>query len=367
MFNEKEIKEIEVVEEYNAEIEETVEETEEVIVAEKKNIFAEKMNLFGKKAKENAEIALQKAGEYGKISAEKSMEVLQKAGEGMQRGFADLQERINDDSYQRRMKKYNPVFMEQYSADDFKTPKMIMVVSDHERQDIDVCQGSIGWLEKQKDVNAFCIYENAVETSGMTFIPSPQAGALYYVDNFNDNKYIRTDCIFDEAYKGKLAELKHIAYCLGAKQCIIEIREESKKVAIDKKKFNAKESAKLKIGEASSTEKIEQSSSSKEKVYREGKIVVKMGGNSEPKRPTLKWFKNDETIKEIIDKRLENNNPVNEEIIHLKGSSYSTMSQKTAYEIDVAVKKLAGANVKTKVESDYLNESNYSFNYIIQF
>ena len=47
MFNEKEIKEIEVIEEYNAEIEETVETTEEVVAAGKKNLFAEKMNLFG--------------------------------------------------------------------------------------------------------------------------------------------------------------------------------------------------------------------------------------------------------------------------------------------------------------------------------
>lgn len=367
MFNEKEIKEIEVVEEYNAEIAESVETTEEVIVAEKKNVFAEKMNLFGKKAKENAGVALQKAGEYGKIGAEKSMEVLQKAGEGMQKGFADLQDKMNNDSYQRRLKKYNPVFMEQYLEEGFRIPKIVMVVSDYERQDIDVCQGSIGWFEKQKDVNAFCIYENVAEQSGITFVPAPQVGSLYYADNFSENKFIRTDLIFDEAYKGKLAELKHIAYCLGAKQCIIEIKEENKKVAIDKKRFKAKENAKLKVGEVSSTEKIEQSSSSKEKVYREGKVVVKMAGNSEPKRPNLKWFKNDDTIKEIIEKRLENSNPLNEEIIHLKGSSYSTMSQKTAGEIDVAVKKLAGANVETKVESDYLNESNYSFNYIIQF
>ena len=367
MFNEKEIKEIEVVEEYNAEIAESVETTEEVVVAEKKNLLAEKMNLFGKKAKENAGVALQKAGEYGKIGAEKSMEVLQKAGEGMQKGFADLQDKMNDDSYQRRLKKYNPVFLEQYQADGFRMPKMIMVVSDHERRDIDVCQGAIGWVDNQNEMEVLCLYEKDVETSGIYFEPRPKLNDIYYIDNFNSTCFNRTDYMFEKAHKEKIDELQHVAYCLGAKRCIIEIKESNKLTQISKRIGELKGNLKNNNVEMSANAKVEQSSTHSNSVQRSGQIIAEFKGNSVPTKPELRWFKDDANIIRLINIRLDGNNSLEKQELHFSGAVHSMMNQATAVDIDATIKKIAGAKIKTNVERKAMNESRNEIIFKIEF
>lgn len=367
MFNEKEIKEIEVIEEYNAEIEETVETTEEVVVAGKKNLFAEKMNLFGKKAKENAEIALQKANEYGKIGAEKGMEALQKAGANVQKGVADLQEKMNDDSYQRRLKKYNPVFLEQYQAENFRMPKMIMVVSDHERCDIDVCQGAIGWIDNQNEMEVLCLYEKDVEASEIYFEPRPKLNDIYYVDNFNTRCFNRTDYMFEKAHKEKIDELQHVAYCLGAKRCIIEIKESNKLTQISKKFGELKGNLKTNNSEGSANAKLEQNSSYSNTVQRSGQIIAEFKGNSTPTKPELKWFKDDANIVRLINIRLDGNNSLEKQELRFSGAVHSMMNQATAVNIDATIKKIAGAKIKTNVERKAMNESRNEIIFKIEF
>lgn len=150
-------------------------------------------------------------------------------------GVAAMVEKSKADSYARRMKKYNPLFPEQYQSERFNLPNIIMIVDDAVRRGVDVCEGSIGWLSKEAGVEVLCLYDEAVDFSGIQFVPSVTCDALYYVDSYNRNRFIRTDCIFSKAHEERMAELEHVAYSVGAKRCTIEISESSSDTQVQSK------------------------------------------------------------------------------------------------------------------------------------
>lgn len=63
---------------------------------------------------------------------------------GVQNSVKDIMNKTKSDNYLRRLKKYNPLFLEQYQNEGFNIPNMIMIVDDAIRRDIDVCEGAIG-------------------------------------------------------------------------------------------------------------------------------------------------------------------------------------------------------------------------------
>ena len=150
-----------------------------------------------------------------------------KVADNVQKEANVLYEKAKENSYERRMKKYNPVFPKQYKSKDFVVPNMIVISDDIERREIDVCEGAIGWIENSNGMEVLYLYEEAVKMRNIDFIPYPACGTSYYVDNFNKGRYIKIDSIFAKAHEERLAELERIAYELGAKSYSIEIVEEN--------------------------------------------------------------------------------------------------------------------------------------------
>ena len=286
-----------------------------------------KINIDTKKGKEALTKALQKTSEAGK-----------KAVNDIQQGAKDLSEKAKNDSYSRRLKKYNPLFPETYQSETFNIPNMIMIRDDAERRGIDVCEGAIGWLDNANGMEVMCLYDEAVKMSGIQFIPTVTCDAIYYVDSFDRNRFIRTDCIFSKAHEERLAELKNIAYSLGAKTCSIEINEANFEVSLSNKKASL--NGNIKNANISTNEKFEQSLSHENSSQRSGRIVVEFEGSDNPKRPKLKWFEHDDNIKKLIEIRCKNANAIKSETLELSGASSATMSQKTAYAIDGAISKM---------------------------
>ena len=173
-----------------------------------------------------------------KKGAEAVSEFLQKTSDQSKKALADVQagavaisEKSKQDSYMRRLKKYNPLFPEMYHSADFNIPNMIVIRDDAERRGIDVCEGAIGWLGTVGGMEVLYLYDEAVAESGITFVPVASCDAVYYVDNHDRSRFIRTDCIFSKAHEERIAELKHVAHALGARKCTIEISESSMEMA----------------------------------------------------------------------------------------------------------------------------------------
>lgn len=305
------------------------------------------------------------------INPQKSVRVIsdigKKAVENVKNGAKALSDRTKSDSYLRRLKKYNPLFPEIYNSETFSLPNMIMIVDDAERRGIDVCEGAIGWLSNETGMEVLYLYDEAVEMSGIQFMPTVTCDAVYYVDSFDRNRFIRTDCIFSKAHEERLAELKHIAYSLGAKSCSIEISESSTEISMDKKKSEIKAGAVMKFGKVSASQNYELSSTLKDKKQRSGSVTVQFEGNNVPRKPELKWFANDENIKKLIEMRCEGNNLIKSEILELSGASSATMSQKTALAIDIAVGKMPGGKGGSAMESQATKELSSKFIFSIEF
>ena len=308
-----------------------------------------------KKSKDVVSELTKKASDTGK-----------KAAEGVVKGAKDLAEKAKNDSYARRLKKYNPLFPEQYKDESYCLPNMITIVDDAVRRGIDVCEGAIGWTSKQNDMEVLHLYDEAIEMSGIKFIPMATCDAIYYVSSFDRNVFIRTDCIFSRAHEERMAELKNIAYSLGAKSCEIEITEESVEISSQKKAFSSSATATIKGVKVSESESAEQSASSKISNQRSGKIIAEFEGSETPRRPELKWFANDDTIKGLIEMRCTNNNSLKSETLILSGSSSAAMSQKTAYAIDTAVSKM-GAGASSNMESEAIRENTSKLIFNIKF
>ena len=284
----------------------------------------------------------EKAKETFSNVLKKTSEISKKAAAEIQKGAKSFSGKVKQDSHDRRLKKYNPLFLKEFKSKNYNIPNIIKIVDDAVRRDIDVCEGAIGWTEVVKGTEILCLYDEAVKISDIEFIPNVGCDQLYYVDHFNRKRFIKVDSIFERAHSEKLAELERIAYSLGAKSCLIEIDESNFQSLEQEKKtnINRTSSASTQIKKTDLSNKKENKFSreaqrkSKQENSRSGKARIYFEGSNSPTRPELKWFANDDIIKDLIEMRCSGNNSVRSRVLTLEGSTSATMSQSIAYTID---------------------------------
>lgn len=314
-----------------------------------------KITIDTKKEMEAVSKFLQKTSDFGK-----------KTVSDVQASAIALSEKAKQDSYLRRLKKYNPLFPDVFYSAEFSLPNMIVIRDDAERRGIDVCDGAIGWTNNESGMEVLYLYDEEVPNCGLKFIPSAECDAVYYVDSYDRSRFIRTDCIFKKAHEERLAELKHIAHSLGAKACSIEISETNMEMNVSNKKSSIDGSGMFRGAKVSASESAEQNASAKISSHRSGKITSTFEGSSTPKMPELKWFAHDEIILKLIDSRLNNDNSIKTETLELDGASSATMSQKTAYAIDSAVSAMK-LKANSSMESQAVRENQSRFLFSIEF
>lgn len=333
-------------------------------VKEKKSIMPAKI-----KTTEIMAGVVDKASKTGKKGVELTAKALAQTASGSKvvaneiaKGAKELSDKAKIDSYNKRMKKYNPLFPEEYNSDDFYVPNIISIVDDAVRRDIDVCKGAIGWRENKRGTEVLYLYDEFVENSGLTFVPAPVCDEIYYIDAFDRKRFVKLECIFQQAHEEKIAELEHIAYCLGATSCSIEIEE--KEVKHDKKKRGAETSEQKARIEA--TEGYSAEASSDSYVRRSGKNETIFKGNAEVVEPKLKWFTHDNNILNLIEYRCKGGNEITSKTLELSGSSSATMSKKAAYSIDATVASM-GVNQNYSLEDKSVQESEMRIIYHLEF
>lgn len=234
-----------------------------------------------------------------------------------------------ENKIEKKLTKLNPLTREEFFSDNFFVPNIIKIVDDAVRRDNELCAGAIGWRETHFDTEILFLYDEFVKESNLNFIPKVSCNSIYIMDNYDRKTFITLDYLFTYSHEGKLAELKNIAYCLGAKKCSIEIKESLSK----------------NLQKSINTEKKDKFSYSYDlalqfKELRHGKIKVDFVGSNDIVYPTLKWFKYDDNIKKLIDMRLNQTNSINSETVELLGSISSTISKQTAINIDHLTKKI---------------------------
>ena len=178
------------------------------------------------------------------------------------------------------------------------------------------------------------------------------------MDSFDRKRFVRLDCLFSKAHEEKLAELQHIAYCLGAKNCTVQIQESDHHKTDSKRKIVSRDGISVKGIKANTEFHAEEHTAYRKNTERRGSSYVAFEGTQEIKQPVLKWFLHDENIKRLIEMRSNSENAVKSMILELEGSASATMSQKTALAIDGAVSKI---NAKSDLRmEDQATKENYS-------
>ena len=318
-----------------------------------------------------------------KIDKKKSSEILsgivqstvdlsKKAVAGTKAGVNALIEKSKTEEKERKVKKYHPLFPDQFKSADFHIPNIIVIVDDAIRRDVDVCEGAIGWLEKENGDEVLYLYDEAIEFSKIAFIPAPVCNSVYHVHNFDRSRFIQADHIFKRSIEEKKAELRRIAECIGAKRCSIYISEltadsqanqASINVGADISEKCGKKTIELGGGDVSA----DYASSNKSGQMQYGRTEVEFGGFRFPKRPKLEWFAHDNDINDLINSCCTGRRRVKSMTLELAGNSSATMTKSVAGTIDGIYHKLikfrGGASLSKEVESESQSKMIFSIEF----
>lgn len=275
-------------------------------------------------------------------------------------GRSKFEQRIEQTKRELERKLLAPLFAEDLLDSGFSMPKLIRISEiDKRHSESELCKGSIGHKAVFNDVPIVNIYPDCVDSFGLTFYPDLDSN-VYYVDPSNSSRYIALDDYFNYLKIARINELQKIAQDLGAKHFRVVYREEkkslsSKQVALG---VNAK-GAQLQNGKVDFNHNSSSQSFSKIEVAAEMECV-----GHEPVKPELVYFRNDTSIKSLINLRMS------DDLIHqkytLNCSNSTGIRVSDAGKIDgalAAMKCSGNASVKSEAES----EARRSFEYEIDF
>lgn len=305
--------------------------------------------------------AASSAAKVGGIAAQAATKTGTKAVKAASRNLKKAAELAQQVQHEKRVARLNPLFPEEYESPNFDLPNMIVIVDEDQRKDIPECQGAMGWITKDTELEVLNLYLEAVSSSNLSFYPPASIGEVYYRDTFNDRHFIKLDTFSSTVQKDKMTELRDIAYSLGAKECWLESYE-SKQTSQSEKKTG---SAKVKIPALGANASAKQSNSSAASEKRSVQFKQVFDGNREPIAPELKWFEHDKEILSLIKMVLAGNAP-KEYTARLDSSASCSMSMQLASKIDGTLKKLK-ASASFSMEGKVSSEARQMLDFYIKF
>ena len=252
--------------------------------------------------------------------------------------------------------KYNPLFPEQYKELYTHLPNLIQIVDDAVRSGIDVCKGAIGWTSKQKGVEVLHLYDEEIQNCGIDFLPLANCDSIYYVHPHNRHIYVNVDSFFATMHTEKVAELEQIAAALGAKEYFINITDSAKKASSVSREINFNEKTEKDTNEYSAKNEISSGYSTNAMTIAHAEFAETRAASL----PELKWFANDNGIKNLIQQCYYKSNHLNTYNIKISSYSSSTMSVSTAITIHDAVSSMgAKCNFKQKNQEEQSHEMTF--------
>ncbi len=290
-----------------------------------------------------------------------------KAGEAADLAAAAAKEHQEKTIQRRREARFKglcPVTREEYFAEDFDLPHVIVVVDEDEVKEVPEFEGCIGRLGVEDDgLEVFHIHRDFIQDSGLEFHPAPDYRMVFSADPHNDRRFVGVEGIFQTYQQERITELRDIARDLGAKYCLIESSEvRSTKSRVAKKGGVTVKAIPGNGGTVDSASVQIQGSSSRRRVCCE----VSFEGSSEPRPPQLRWYKGSREIQSLVDTVCGGANKMGSQRLTIQGSSSTTMSRDQATKIDALIKKLK-LKASGSLEKKYEEESSQELIYYLEF
>ncbi len=253
------------------------------------------------------------------------------------------------------LKRYNPLFPEAYTDSNFAIPNVIVIVDDAVRKGIEVCKGAIGWISKEKGVEILHLYDEAIEFSGLKFVPTATCDTVYYVDAHNRKKFIQLDNYFNYTHEERLAELQHIAFCLGAKRYSVDVVESKRRKTKTQTKTELDASCKKIKGQISAETEV----SSGYDISMMAGAKASFHGEREVVMPNLLWFAGDNNILNLIAMRCSSNDSsgLSEYNMEIRSANSASMSLSVAAKINAAI---WGMGIKLSCDIKQMSEEEHN-------
>lgn len=271
-----------------------------------------------------------------------------------------IKENIEEKNRQMEKKLLHPIFIEDLESAEFSMTKLIRVTEvDKKRAESEVCIGAVGYISDLKEMQVVNLYSDKLDAFGLTFYPDAES-ELYYVDPNDRDRYIALDDYFNYLKVARVNELQRIAQTLGAKHFKVTLKEHKASFSSSqvKGKVNAKVSAKVAMD-------AEHNAQSKNVSTVEISAEMECPGHA-PSRPELYYLQRDESIRNLIELRMNPDSPMTHQKVTIEFSNSSGIKIRDAAKIDAALKgmKISG---NATVTSEAENESRRFFEYEIDF
>ena len=305
--------------------------------------------LISDKAEEARDIAAQ----AGEIISDKASEAMDKAAQAGEH----LSDMAAEAKYEFDLRRFRPITEEQlaYSIDNM--PDIVNVVETDKRTDEEVCKNAVAFDDGNDEMRVVSILEKNVGLLNSTFYPYVQE-SIYFRDPCNPSVYIDVNEYFDYIKKAKVHELNQIAQSLGANHVKITLKAEKKYFVQNKAKGGAA------VGK---DQKVDATHSDSDKQFVSIEVASdKKYKGHEAKKPALKYFKYDPDIQNIIDRRMNKDNPIYSDIETIKYNYSSGIKKNDVAKIEGVLKKLkvkGNASISSEVE----NEERLYFEYQIEY
>lgn len=254
---------------------------------------------------------------------------------------------------------FRPVFQEDCRSSEFKFPDIINIVEEDKHANSIACEGAIGYLPKVSKSYVFELLKDNINCLNLKFIPNSK-GHVYIVNPYDCYSYINLNDYFEFLKKQRIAELFEIAYKLGAKHVVINLREQNKKYVSNEKSIEGKYNKKIMRAKAEAFYSLEDSNIIDMKYERI------FEGSDKPERPNLKFYAGDPDVSSLVESVLDTKHKMYSASCMIKYETSSDIDISFAAELDLILDKLnlgANASIKGTVEK----YKRCFFEYIIEF
>ena len=301
--------------------------------------------------------AKDKASQAGELIGEKATEAKDKAAEAVKDSSVYVADKAVQAKHDYDLRRFRPLTKDQLESAIRTMPEMVHIVDWDKRTEEEVCKKAVAFNDGTKEMRVISVLTKNASLMNASFYPDIQEG-IYYQDPSNPNYYINLNDYFDYIKKAKVHELNRIAQDLGAKHIKIILKAEKKMFVQNKGKIG------VSAGKKGKTESSH-SDSNTQFVSLEVASDKKYKGH-EAKMPELHYFKNEPDILNIINRRLDKNNPIYSDTETFKYSNSSGIKKNDAVKIEGMLKKFKiGGNAS--ITSEVENEEKLFFEYQIEY
>lgn len=305
-------------------------------------------------AEENMPAILEKAGEAADKAKEVAVDVADWAEINADKAKAWVEAQGKANKLRKReydLKTLRPIFESDVPSDYRNYPLLNIVKRDEQREKNEVCKGSCGFMTEAKDIDVLNVFLTSFEKYPITCIGGVEEG-VYFANPYVPGEYIESNNYAKYMKEERVRELANIADCLGAKHVSISFHLSEMQTEEANAKLN------LKNGKNKANFEAEKKLSNSLELNIDQVSNFKPHNN--PTIPKLVYYKDDKTIKDLIDRRMRG-----AIVSNTYSVSYATVSMaklKEAAKIDGAIRALKlGAEQSLSVCYDVENRIKMSY------